>query len=77
MCLAVPVKVEALPSEGVATVTIEGIKLNVSSAFLTDLQIGEYVLVHAGFIIERLDTTEAEERIELIQEVYSKSQGDF
>jgi hydrogenase expression/formation protein HypC len=70
MCLAVPVTVRDIPSPGIATVEVNGVSLNVASVLIEDLKVGEYVLVHAGFIIERLDTQEAEERIDLINDLY-------
>lgn len=70
MCLAAPVKVMEIPSEGMAIVDKDGVTFSVSAHLYPDLSVGDYVLVHAGFIIQKIDDTEAEERIELISELY-------
>ena len=70
MCLAAPVKVIEILENGMAIVDKEGVKFSVSSNLFPELLIGDYVLVHAGFIIQKIDTIDAEERIELINELY-------
>ncbi len=72
MCLAVPVKIIDTPEEGVAKVEIDGIVITVSSLLAPDVKIGEYVLVHAGFIIEKLSSDEANARLNLFEEIYQK-----
>lgn len=70
MCLAVPMKlVEMNPPE--AIVEISGVKRRINLAFLSpdDLSIGDYVIVHAGFAIQKLDKIDAEERLKIFQEM--------
>lgn len=69
MCLAAPVKVLQI-NNGTALVDKEGVRFTVSSALYPELKEGDYVLVHAGFIIQKIDETEAEERLELIDDLY-------
>ena len=68
MCLAVPMKI--IETDGrQATVDVDGVTTKANVSLLEDPKPGEYVIVHAGFAIERLDTTEAEERIKLFGEL--------
>jgi len=70
MCLAAPVKVIEILKNGTAVVEKEDVRFSVSSNLFPELSLGEYVLVHAGFIIQKIDTVEAEERIEMIKDLY-------
>ncbi|HLE11366.1 MAG: hypothetical protein A2504_17100 [Bdellovibrionales bacterium RIFOXYD12_FULL_39_22] len=72
MCLAIPLKVIDIPSEGMAQVETDGVTIEVSSILTPDIKKGEYVLVHAGFIIEKLATKEANSRLELFKEIYER-----
>ncbi len=67
MCLAVPVKVIELPAQGKARVEMNNVKLEVSSALFPQVQIGDYVLVHAGFIIEKLTEEAAMETMSILE----------
>jgi hydrogenase expression/formation protein HypC len=68
MCLAVPMKVVSI--EGAAgTVELGGVRQPVNFTLLPDVRPGEYVIVHAGFALERLDEEEARRTIELIKEL--------
>ncbi len=60
MCLAVPAKlVERDGDEGVAD--LHGNRVPVQTLFAPDAKVGDWVLVHAGFVIKRLDRQQAEE----------------
>jgi hydrogenase expression/formation protein HypC len=52
-----------------AVVEVEGVRREIRADFLPDLALGEYVLVHAGIAIERVDADEAEETLRLMQEI--------
>ncbi len=67
MCLAVPMKVIELDLP-LAVVEVEGVRREIRADFLPDLVLGDYVLVHAGVAIERVDPDEAEETLRLMQE---------
>jgi hydrogenase expression/formation protein HypC len=60
MCLALPAKVVSLHGDGTATVTLGEVQKVVSLALVEDVALGDYVLVHAGFALNRLDDVEAE-----------------
>jgi hydrogenase expression/formation protein HypC len=60
MCLAVPVRVVALLEGDWAEAEIGGIRSRVSTALVDEVAAGDYLIVHAGFAITRLDVAEAE-----------------
>ncbi len=68
MCLAIPIRVEALLPEKMARVTLSGISKVVSIALLEEVQVGDYVLLHVGYALARLDPEEAERTLSLMRE---------
>lgn len=73
MCLAIPGRVVAI-AEGTGfdrrgTVDYDGVRQEVALAYLPEVQIGDYVLVHVGFAITKLDTAEAERILREIREL--------
>jgi hydrogenase expression/formation protein HypC len=69
VCLAVPVRVTALLDAQWIEIEVGGIRTRVSSALIEQVAIGEYVIVHAGFAIARLDIEEAEKTLALFDEI--------
>lgn len=68
MCLAVPMKVVQINGEfGIAE--LGGLRRKVNLQLLPQIEVGDYIIVHAGFGIERLDTEEAEETLRIINEI--------
>jgi hydrogenase expression/formation protein HypC len=67
MCLAIPAKIETINGDR-AEVDIRGLKRQIGLALLPDAKVGEYVLLHAGFAIQRIDPDEAEETYRLLEE---------
>ena len=74
MCLAVPMKVEKIEGSR-ARVESAGVTMEVDVSMVPELTPGEYVIVHAGFAIERLKPAEAEETLELIREMVEATEG--
>ena len=68
MCLAIPAKVKELEEDGLATVDILGVTREISTDLTPQAQVGDYVLVHAGFAIEVVDEEYALETIDLIKQ---------
>ena len=68
MCLAIPAKVAKLEEGNLATVDILGVSREISMDLTPQAQVGDYVLVHAGFAIEVVDEQFAQETIELIKQ---------
>ena len=69
MCLAIPMKVTAIKDDGMAAVTVMGAERDVALDLTPQAQVGDYVLVHAGFAIEVVDQQYAEETLALIQDM--------
>ena len=68
MCLAVPLRITELNGND-AVGARDGIRRPVRVDFIKEPKIGDYVMVHAGFAIERVDPAEAEESQRLAAEV--------
>jgi hydrogenase expression/formation protein HypC len=73
MCIAVPSKVVNIENN-MATIDIEGVKKEASLLLLDDVAVGDYVIVHAGFAIHKIDEAEAMASLKLMREVVSPSQ---
>jgi len=70
MCLAIPAKIVEM-EDNMGTIDMEGIRREVSLLLLEDARIGDYVIVHAGFAIHKIDEKEAMESIKLLREMAS------
>ena len=68
MCLAVPAKIIDRV-DMLATVDISGVTRKISLMLLPEAQIGDFVLVHAGFAIQTIDEEEAAKTLELLKEL--------
>jgi len=72
MCLAIPSKVVEIRDK-MATIDVSGVRRDVSLLLLPEeAAVGDYVLVHAGFAIQRIDPEAAEEALRLIKEIAEK-----
>jgi len=67
MCLSIPAKVEFIEGE-MAIVSVGGTKYNASLQMLEDVQIGDYILLHTGFAIQKLTSEEAAESLSIFDE---------
>jgi hydrogenase expression/formation protein HypC len=68
MCLAVPVKVLQIDGHK-ATVELGGLARQANIILVPETQVGDYVLLHAGFAIQKLNEEEAEETLRLFSEI--------
>ena len=68
MCIAVPGKITVIDDLNVATIDVGGTTRHASADLVPDVQVGDYVLVHAGFIINKLDEEDALETLKLFEE---------
>ena len=75
MCLAIPSKITKIENQ-VATIDVDGVRRNVSLLLLDDVQVGDYVIVHAGFAIHKIDEAEAMESLKLLKEALAFVEGD-
>jgi len=68
MCVAVPMKVINIEGR-FCTATLGGVGYKVCLDMLPDVKKGDYIIVHAGFAIEKLDENEAMKTLELFREL--------
>lgn len=68
MCLAIPAKVISIEGES-AVVSIEDVEYKASLLLLPDVNPGDYVMLHAGFAIEKVDPDRAAETLQLFKEI--------
>ena len=73
MCLAVPGKIvsidESNPELKMAKVNFSGVSKEVCIECLSDVSIGDYVLVHVGFALNKIDEKDAEETLKILREM--------
>jgi hydrogenase expression/formation protein HypC len=69
MCLGIPGEVIALDGDSVATVSVAGVERRISISLLADddVQLGDWVLVHVGFALSKIDAGEAAATLDQIQ----------
>jgi hydrogenase expression/formation protein HypC len=68
MCLAVPVKVEQVLEDEQAIVELSGVKTRISLALVDAVEPGDYVILHVGYALSKLDPDEAAETLKLFAE---------
>lgn len=72
MCLAVPGEVLAIDRSNVpvmGTVSFAGVEKQVCLEWLPDINVGEYVIVHVGFALSKIDKVEALETLQMLREM--------
>lgn len=69
MCLAVPVRVIELLPEAMARISLDGVTKVVSIALLDDVAVGDYVILHVGFALSKLNAAEAERTLAMIRDM--------
>ncbi|MCB1310786.1 MAG: HypC/HybG/HupF family hydrogenase formation chaperone [Sedimentitalea sp.] len=70
MCLAIPAEVVAISDDRqTGTVSLEGVRKTVSLALLAEVEIGDFVLVHVGYALNRISPEEAERTLALMAEL--------
>ncbi len=71
MCLALPVKVVELGADDKAMVDLGGVKKEISIALLDDVKVGDYVILHVGYALSKLDPEEAAKTLSLFAELHA------
>ncbi|MBC8486247.1 MAG: HypC/HybG/HupF family hydrogenase formation chaperone [Bacteroidetes bacterium] len=67
MCLSIPAKVEKIDGD-MAVVSVGGAKYNASLQMIDDIKLGDYILMHTGFAIQKLSPEDAEESLKIFEE---------
>jgi hydrogenase expression/formation protein HypC len=75
MCLAIPVRVIELRDDAMALVDLDGIRKEISLALVDGVQVGDYVILHVGYALSRLDPQEAERTLALFAELPKAAAG--
>jgi hydrogenase expression/formation protein HypC len=70
MCLAIPGKIEKILDNNYAIADFGGVKKNICIDFIKDVKVGEYVNVHVGFAINKINEKQAKENLKLINEAF-------
>jgi hydrogenase expression/formation protein HypC len=75
MCLAIPVQVTELLGGDMARVTLDGVSKVISLALVEEVRVGDYVILHVGYALNKLDPGEAEKTLVLLDEAARMTQG--
>lgn len=71
MCLGIPAKVTEIDNSKLGKVDYLGTKVKTNFALLEDVKIGDWVIIHAGFAISKLEEKEAQETLAMLREIAS------
>ncbi|WP_028135618.1 HypC/HybG/HupF family hydrogenase formation chaperone [Bradyrhizobium japonicum] len=75
MCLAIPAEVTKLLPDEMAIVSIDGVSKEISVALIENLAVGDYVIIHVGYALTKIDPEEARRTLELLRELSLEGQG--
>ncbi len=67
MCLAIPSKITKI-EKGIGTIDVDGVKRTASLLLVEDARVGDYVIVHAGFALHKIDEKAAMETLNILKE---------
>ncbi|HHE74484.1 MAG: HypC/HybG/HupF family hydrogenase formation chaperone [Deltaproteobacteria bacterium] len=70
MCLAIPSKIVKI-EKGMATIDVDGVQRKTSLLLVEDAVVGDYVIVHAGFALHKIDEVDAMESLRILKEAAS------
>ncbi len=68
MCLAIPARVVELLPDNMAQVSLDGVLKSASLAFVEDVSVGDYIVLHVGYALAKIDEDEAQRTLALLQE---------
>ncbi|HAT1923697.1 TPA: HypC/HybG/HupF family hydrogenase formation chaperone [Legionella pneumophila] len=69
MCLALPAQIDQVLDDNKAIVNLGGISKEISTVLLDQVSKGEYVIIHAGFALTKLDESEANKTLSLFAQM--------
>ena len=75
MCLAIPARIEELTTPGNAIVNLGGVRKEISLALVEDVAPGDYVIVHVGYALQKLDPEEAAQTLALFAQLGAEGQA--
>ncbi len=74
MCLAIPARVAEILEGDQAVVDLGGVRKDVSLALVDDVAVGDYVIVHVGYALNKPDPEEAERTLALFAQMGQQAQ---
>jgi hydrogenase expression/formation protein HypC len=69
MCLAVPAEIVEIRENDLALIDVGGVRREISLMLVEGVEVGDFVLVHAGFAIEKIDQSEALKTLDILEEM--------
>lgn len=69
MCLAIPVRVVEVRPDQKAVIDLAGVRKEVSTALIDEVQVDDYVIVHVGYAIGKVDADEAQRTLEMFNQL--------
>lgn len=69
MCLAIPVEVVEIIDDDTAIADIGGVRKTINVALIADLRVGDYVILHVGYALNKIDPEEAAKTLALFAEL--------
>jgi len=75
MCLAIPSRIVRIDGQ-IAIIDVSGVQRQAGLMLLEDVQVGDYVIVHAGFAITKLDAEAAQETLKLLRQAADAADPD-
>lgn len=76
MCLAIPVRVVELLDADQALVDVGGVRKEISLALVEGIAVGDYVILHVGYALQKLDADEAEKTLALFAGLASRPEPE-
>ncbi|MEI7844070.1 MAG: HypC/HybG/HupF family hydrogenase formation chaperone [Gallionellaceae bacterium] len=68
MCLAIPALVVELLPNDMARIELDGLRKEISLSLVEDVAVGDYVIIHVGYALQRLNPEEAAQTLALFAE---------
>ncbi len=75
MCLAIPARIERITDGETAIVNLDGVRKSISLALVDNVAVGDYVIVHVGFALNKLDIDEADRTLALFAQIDESTGG--
>lgn len=75
MCLAIPARIVEIQDDENAIVDLGGVRKEISIALVEDVAVDDYVIVHVGYALNKIDAEEAEKTLKLFAEMGEAVEG--
>ncbi len=76
MCLAIPSRIVEINKDGLGIIDVDGVIRKVSLLLLDEAKVGDYVIVHAGFALHKIDEEAAMESLNLLREALALTEQE-